>query len=160
MPTRTKKTTVAQLSPAKPSPFPDPHGFVSLKHLDRLSDLLLEGCPECRAKFTEKKFSAHGAVLKGQLRCSNGHLTAWNSSGRICMTRYVISVLTQLGEKAVKNNNSSFIVNAKIPSAAAMNGIRQTSIVGFLSLLGVETFTHQYNKGIISLRSDSLPVLV
>lgn len=58
------------------------------------------------------------------------------------------SFLTTLGEKAVKNNNSSFIVNAKIPAAAAMNGIRQTAIIGFMSLLGVDSFTHQYNKGI------------
>jgi len=55
-----------------------------------------------------------------------------------------------LGEEAVKNNNSSFIVNAKVPCAAAMSGIRQTSIAGFLALLGVASFGPQYNKGFVA----------
>jgi hypothetical protein len=51
------------------------------------------------------------------------------------------------------NATSDFVVNAKIPAAASMNGMRQPSVINFLELLGVDCFGQQYMKGgILSFR--------
>lgn len=59
--------------------------------------------------------------------------------------------LTAIHSVDPRKKQSDYVVNAKIPAAAAMNGIRQPSLINFLSLLEIDCFGQQYMKGISAL---------
>jgi hypothetical protein len=117
--------------------------MVSLEQLQVLVGLTLAGCPQCRSKFEEKAFSINGACFKVKLVCSERHVTAWSSSE--CMSS-LLSHRTVPFLMWVGNANGSLQLNSLLPIAASLTGIRSTSLLEFLALLQIDSFTEQWMK--------------
>lgn len=118
---------------------------MSIRLLTNLFHFGNDGCSTCKAKFEDFSFTTLGAVIKGKFQCKNKHIWHWSSSeslGMLCRDLLLIFLLLD-----PNNKTSEFVVNARIPAAAAMNGIRQPSLISFLSLLHVDCYGQQYMKG-------------
>ena len=64
----------------------------------------------------------------------------------LSMCRYFQFILTIVGNNGV----AKYTMNCKIPTAAEMNGILNTSIASFFGLLGIETQHESSMDGMIS----------